>query len=380
MFRLLAFFILTQCALAQTVIYKGAVRMPTVSGGTFGYSVGPVARKPDGSFLVMGLPTSQQACIVQPAVWKIVANRNVALLSQSAPVLGWHDPSNGVIAQMNAESGVTPGQGYRVGSVTYDSVGNGYFMLYRWYNVQNASLPSLFRIATDGTVAGVYYVGDYHSLSTSFNITQDSNGSLWSGHFQDYVNGTAGPSAYKLIAFDPSLPHHAKQPAVEYMRWSTNKLAWQAPAPLIGGDHFYRNKPNNTYRPEVQEWFGSWNCRTLFVHNSIVYAVVQRPLGPAWYGSAVVSDGVTSLEISRGNTRGYNTVSWASTIYQFPNLISSGGSDKSYKEISGLQRNLFELDSLLTGNFNPMTGDLYLLESIADRSTAGPVLHWFKLQ
>lgn len=362
--------------------YKGGCRMPTVAnsaiGTGFGSSLGPVARKPDGSFLVYGLFTTQEACVVRPNHWGASSTRNSAALPQSALVQGWHDPTNGKRAELNAAYAVTAGQGFRAGGVCYDSANNGYFNLYRWYNVQGESLPSLFRVAADGTVSNAYFCGDYHSAKTDYMITQDASGNLWCGESRPNGVGIAGPSAYKLAAFDTSLPYKAKQPASEFLLFPlAEPLKWRTPAPLVGGDQFYRNRPLEQYRPEEQWWFGtSWNCRTMFVRGGSICYVVQRPLGTAWYGDPIVSDGVTALECSRTNSRGYNTVAYQTSIYEFPYLISSNGTDKRYREVAGLQHKLLELDSSLSGNYNPTTGDLYLLESTADRATGGPVLHW----
>lgn len=361
-----------------TATYKGASRMPVVapeSGATLTASLGPVVRKPNGDFIVMGIPTVQRAITVRPGQWKVFPRKTYELLTPSTLIQGWHDPTAGMIAELNATyNGTAPaGQGFRLQGGVYDSQGNAYFVADKFYNVTGLNNASICKVDSSGVRTGPWFAGSYHALRTDALIGHSDTGALYVGHWQEKTAGTAGPSCYQLD-FDSNVPAYGQQPASEKMVWPLpdDRLKW-TPTPFDSSVAHWINGEGSFDK----YWSNDWGVGGMCVVGTDLIYLVQRPV-EHWYGNGI-TNGDHPMAVARGiNIRGNQTPMRLTAFWVFPNVLTTG--ERDWYEVP-ITHHMYDVIGRSTVSFVPTaTGaDAYVLEANADRTTDGPVLHWFKL-
>jgi hypothetical protein len=366
--------------------YLGVNRLPQSSGGsakqeTFAWSSGPLAFDPaTDELLVMGHTQAQLAARIKPAPLseKQRESKDVTRFPLAELVGEFHDPSHGLREKLQEEYG---GQQFRITGLAFhqETLWLGFW---RFYNVQNASLPGLAAIR-DGKPTGVWFIGEDHSLKTSRYIAVDSSGRPYSGCAEGKASGNWGPALYQLHSFDLSLPHNGRQPAIRLMTWDFkgDYFRWSPPDQSVKPDVFhYGESKEQNIRPKPIPFNPRWTIASCAVlddeagQKQVVFAV-SRPIGMQWYGDGIVTDGTTVLASPTSpHSRGYYKEGQVTSLIVFPKLIASKGRDRSYYEEP--LHHLWVRDVAET----TLTVDhkrrvLYLLESMGDWQSMAPILH-----
>lgn len=365
-----------------TLVYGGQNRMPAVAYNAqrpyelFAYSQGPFAYDSlTSQFLVYGHVSGQLAIRVKTAGFNNAGqSRDVTQMPKGLVVGSWHDPTMGGGQKLASEFG---GLQIRTGAVVFHG-SKLYQMMWRYYHVQESSLPCL-AVIENGVRKGYWTINDQHCLRTSRYLDVDADGTIFTGNCEGKAAGSWGPACYEINDLDVDAAHNSRQPASELQAYtSIAPWEWEYPdqAILKKDLEYGAFSAGDNVRPQARKYPPHWRIISIVVLGDQVVYSLTRMLGAEWYGMPTPNDGHHALTDVASVSKGYHGEKRVTSLIVFPNLIRSSGTNKTYYEIPISQHLVRDVGPVhLTKD--EANRSLYVLESFGDWQTLGPIIHKF---